>query len=137
MPPAKPPDGHVQPTRPELEILKLLWRRKALTARAIADALAEPLGWSYSTLRTVLERMVDKGLLTRQPADGANVYAAAIGKVALLGRMIQDFSSRVLELDAAPSAVYFAQSKLLTEDELEELEKMLRQDQARDRETRT
>jgi BlaI family penicillinase repressor len=115
-----------QPTKPELEILKLLWRRRALTAREISDDLAAPLGWSYSTLRTVLERMVDKGLVKRRAAEGANLYSAAIGKVALLGRMIQDFSDRVLELDSAPPAVTFAKSKLLTADELEELEMMLR-----------
>lgn len=119
-------DATSQPTKPELEILKLLWRAKQLSAREIADEIADALGWSYSTLRTVLERMVDKGLLSRRPADGVNVYAAAVGKVALLGRMIHDFSDRVLELDAAPPAVFFAQSKLLTEEELEELEKVLR-----------
>jgi len=124
-------DALSQPTRPELEILKLLWRRKSLSAREIADDLAEPLGWSYSTLRTVLERMVDKGLLKRRPADGVNAYSAAVGKVALLGRMIQDFSDRVLELDAAPSAVFFAQSKLLTKEELEELEQVLRAEETK------
>ena len=118
-------ESGAQPTKPELEILKLLWRRKDLTAREIADELGEHLGWSYSTLRTVLERMCDKGLLAKRPNDGVNVYAATIGKVALLGRMIQDFSSRVLELDAAPSAVLFAQSKLLTDEEIAELEEML------------
>lgn len=115
-----------QPTKPELQILKLLWRRKLLSAREIADDLAEPLGWTYSTLRTVLERMCEKGLLKKRAKDGVNVYAAGVGKVALLGRMIQDFSDRVLELDAAPPAVFFAHSKLLTNDEVEELEKVLR-----------
>lgn len=118
-----------QPTKPELEILKLLWRRKTLSAREIADELSVPLGWSYSTLRTVLERMCDKGLLKKRPEDGINTYAAAVGKVALLGRMIEDFSSRVLELDAAPPAIFFAQSKLLTDEEIEELEKVLHKEE--------
>ncbi|MEL7492039.1 MAG: BlaI/MecI/CopY family transcriptional regulator [Pseudomonadota bacterium] len=118
-------DPNAQPTKPELAILKLLWRRKALSARAISDEIAESLGWSYSTLRTVLERMFEKGLLSKSHQDGVNVYGARVGKIALLGRMIQDFSDRVLEMDAAPSAVMFADSKLLTEDELEELEKVL------------
>ena len=48
------------------------------------------------------------------------------GKVALLGRMILDFSDRVLELDATPSAVMFADSKLLTDDEIDELERLLK-----------
>lgn len=116
---------NAQPTRPELEILKLLWRRKDLSAREIADELSAPLGWSYSTLRTVLERMCEKGLLKKHHKGGLNIYAAAIGKVALLGRLIQDFSSRVLEIEAAPPAVLFAQSKLLTDEELEELEQVL------------
>lgn len=115
-----------QPTRPELEILKLLWRRRDLSARQIADDLAAPLGWSYSTLRTVLERMCEKNLLSRREGEGVNTYAASVTKVALLGLMIRDFSGRVLELDAAPPAVMFANSKLLTEDEVEELEKVLR-----------
>jgi predicted transcriptional regulator len=119
-------DQVLQPTKPELQILKLLWRRKSLSAREISDDLAEPLGWTYSTLRTVLERMCEKGLLKKRATDGVNVYSAGVGKVALLGRMIQDFSGRVLELDAAPSAVFFAQSKLLTNEEVEELERMLR-----------
>lgn len=119
-------DPHAQPTKPELEILKLLWRKKSMSAREISDEISAALGWTYSTLRTVLERMVDKGLLKRRAADGANLYSAAIGKVALLGRMIQDFSDRVLELDDAPPAAMFAQSKLLTTEEVEELERVLR-----------
>ncbi|MGD9801501.1 MAG: BlaI/MecI/CopY family transcriptional regulator [Parvularculaceae bacterium] len=119
-------DPSLQPTKPELAVLKLLWRKKALSAREITDVVAPEFNWTYSTMRTVIERMCEKGLLKKKPADGVNVYSAAVGKVALLSRMILDFSDRVLELDATPSAVMFADSKLLTEDELEELEKILK-----------
>jgi predicted transcriptional regulator len=121
-----PADPGFQPTKPELAVLKLLWRKKSLTAREITDEVAPDFDWSYSTMRTVIERMCDKGLLRKKTSDGVNVYSAAIGKVALISRMILDFSDRVLELDAAPSAVMFADSKLLTEDEIKELEKILR-----------
>ncbi len=131
MPPSSPPDAAPQPTKPELAILILLWRRRTASAREISDEIAESLGWSYSTLRTVLERMNEKGLLAKGQQDGVNVYSANVGKVALLGRMIRDFSGRVLELDAAPSAVMFADSKLLTDDELEELERVLRGEEDR------
>ncbi len=119
-------DQSSQPTRPELAILKTLWRRKSLSAREITDAVAPDFDWTYSTMRTVIERMCEKGLLKKKTTEGVNVYYAAVGKVALLSRMIRDFSDRVLELDAAPSAVMFADSKLLTEDEIKELEKVLR-----------
>ena len=119
-------DHALQPTKPELAVLKLLWRRKSLSAREITDDVAPEFNWTYSTMRTVIERMCEKGLLKKKSADGINVYSAAVGKVALLSRMILDFSDRVLELDAAPSAVMFADSRLLTEDEIEELEKILK-----------
>ncbi len=120
------PDPSLQPTKPELAVLKLLWRAKALSAREITDEVAPEFNWTYSTMRTVIERMCEKGLLKKKNVDGINVYSAAVGKVALLSRMILDFSDRVLELDAAPSAVMFADSKLLTEEEIKELEKILK-----------
>ncbi len=120
------PDPSLQPTKPELAVLKLLWRAKALSAREITDEVAPEFNWTYSTMRTVIERMCEKGLLKKKNIDGINVYSAAVGKVALLSRMILDFSDRVLELDAAPSAVMFADSKLLTEEEIKELEKILK-----------
>ena len=119
-------DQSLQPTKPELAVLKLLWRKKSLSAREITDEVAPDFNWTYSTMRTVIERMCEKGLFKQKTADGINVYSAAVGKVALLSRMILDFSDRVLELDAAPSAVMFADSKLLTEDEIKELEKILK-----------
>lgn len=113
------------PTKPELAILKQLWRNKEMNAREIHTEIADQFGWSYSTVRTVLERMSEKGLISKTPVEGVNVYEAEVGKVAILGRMISDFSKRVLELDAAPTAAFFAESKLLSENELEELEAVL------------
>ena len=122
-------DQNFQPTRPELAVLKLLWKGKALTAREITDIVAPSFDWSYSTMRTVLERMCEKGLLKKRQANGVNTYAPGVGKIALLSNMIQDFTDRVLELDAAPSAVMFANSKLLTEDEVAELEQLLKSEE--------
>lgn len=116
------------PTKPELQILKVLWRRKDLSAREIDAEAGRALGWSYSTTRTVLERMVDKGLIAKRVQDGLNVYAAQVSKIALLGGLIRDFSARVLELEHAPPAALFADSKLLTHEELTELEEILRED---------
>lgn len=114
------------PTKPELAILKLLWRAREMSARQIHGEIEGEFGWSYSTVRTVLERMSDKGLISKAAIDGVNIYEAEVTKVSMLGRMISDFSKRVLELDGAPAAAFFSDSKLLSENELEELESMLR-----------
>lgn len=114
------------PTKPELAILKLLWRSKEMNAREIHREIENEFGWSYSTVRTVLERMADKGLISKTPVDGVNIYEPQVGKVAMLSRMIADFSKRVLELDTTPATAFFAESKLLSDKELEELEAVLK-----------
>lgn len=118
--------GLDNPTRPELAIMKELWRDGELSARDIHSAIADQFGWSYSTVRTVLDRMSDKGLVSKTAIGGVNVFAAEVSKVALIGRMVSDFTARVLELDAAPSAALFASSKLLDTDEIAELESILK-----------
>lgn len=127
------PDPNAQPTKPELAVLKLLWSSKWLTAREIADVVGAEFSWSYSTVRTVLERMCDKDLLKKRSEDGVNLYSAGVGKIALLSGMIRDFTDRVLEIDAAPSAALFADSKLLTKDEIEELERVLNEPRSKEK----
>jgi len=119
-------NGKLDPTKPELAILKLLWHAKELNARDIHREIEADFEWSYSTVRTVLDRMADKGLISKTPIDGVNIYEAEVSKVNMLGRMIADFSKRVLELDAAPAAAFFSDSKLLSDEELNELEDILR-----------
>jgi BlaI family transcriptional regulator, penicillinase repressor len=114
-----------QPTRPELTILKLLWKQSQLSAREVHQQISGDLKWSYSTTRTTLERMCDKGLLGKRAVHGMTVYAPAVEKVALLGGLIRDFTKRVLEVEGPLPAAMFARSKLLSEDDLSALEAML------------
>ncbi|MCK7592092.1 BlaI/MecI/CopY family transcriptional regulator [Pseudomarimonas salicorniae] len=115
-----------RPSNAELELLKCLWREGTLSARELHD-LAEPaLGWSYSSTRKTLERMRDKGLVSERPRHGLNLYRAAVSKLATLAALSEDFARRVLELDGPLPVQAFAESRLLSEDEMGELEALLR-----------
>ncbi|WP_430456706.1 BlaI/MecI/CopY family transcriptional regulator [Rheinheimera sp.] len=117
----------MQPTAPELEILKLLWQLQPQTGRELHDQLADVLGWSYSSTRKTLERMVDKGLLAAELQGNQNSYSAQVTKVATLAALAQDFASRVLELKQPMPLAMFADSRLLTADDLQALEQQLQQ----------
>lgn len=119
------------PSNAELELLKCLWRRDTCSARELHDAAAPTLGWSYSSTRKTLERMVDKGLVAERAQHGLNVYRAKVGKVATLAALSADFARRVLEIDGPLPSQAFADSRLLSEDELEQLEALLH-DNAKD-----
>lgn len=65
----------------EWDILGVLWDRGEATARDVVEELAERRDWAASTVRTLLERMHGKGLVTQRRVGNVKVYAAAQPRV--------------------------------------------------------
>jgi predicted transcriptional regulator len=112
-------------TRTELSVLKQLWPSGKMSAREIHDAVSAETGWSYSTTRTIVTRMEEKGLLKRSEVHGVAVYAPAMSRVAVLGAMARELTRDVLDIKGAVPASMFADSPHLSRDELEELDAIL------------
>ena len=64
----------MKPSSSELVILKTLWANGPQSVGEIHSAISGPLGWSRSSSRKTIERMVDKGLLTQTEKHGLNIY---------------------------------------------------------------
>lgn len=109
----------------ELEVMKVLWAEGRLAAREVHERLPASLGWAASTTRTVLDRMVGKGLVEKVPFHGLNLYRPAISRAAGLAPLVRDFAARVLEMDAQPVVSLFAESGALAPEELAELERLV------------
>lgn len=113
-----------EPSDLELEVLKAFWREGAMSAREVQGLIEPELGWSASTTRTVLERMVAKGLLVRRSVHGLAVYEAQKAKVDVIGGVLNRLRG-LLEIDGRLPASAFAGSQILSEAEIEELEALL------------
>jgi predicted transcriptional regulator len=115
----------MQPTAPELEILKLLWHSQPQTARELHDEVEDILGWSYSSTRKTLERMGEKGFVSVQALGNKKIYFAEIEKVKTLAAFAQDFAKRVFEIDGPLPVAMFTDSRLIDDSEIADLEKLL------------
>jgi len=109
----------------EFDILKLIWKHQQLSNREIHEKLYEKTGWSYSTTRTVIERMVKKGYLEKRNFHGINVYTSGVSKVRAFAGQISYFAERVLEKEAMSVLPLFAKSDVLSDEELAELQELL------------
>lgn len=112
------------PTDAELDILKCFWRDGDLSASEVRARIAESLGWTSSTTRTVLERMRAKGLLTRRDVHGMAVYSTAQPKVAVIGGLMRRLGA-LLDLDGPLPAAAFSGSQILDADDIAQLEAAL------------
>ena len=73
---SKADDGTI--TQAEWEILKSLWDLGPTTARQVADHLRPSRGWAYSTVKTMLDRMVDKGLVKSRQVGNVWEFSSAV-----------------------------------------------------------
>ncbi len=121
----KPP----HPTAVELELLKSLWREGRLSARELHDRTERFTRWSFSSTRKTLERMLDKGLLAAGETHGVRVYRAKAQKLAVVASMWRDFAHRVLGGAPAAPVAHFVENDFLSRDEIEELKRMLAEDE--------
>lgn len=112
------------PTDAELDVLKCFWRDGDLSASEVRTRIADSLGWTSSTTRTVLERMRTKGLISRREAHGIAVYSATQPKVAVIGGMMRRLSA-MLEMDGPLPASAFSGSALLSAADIADLEDAL------------
>jgi predicted transcriptional regulator len=109
----------------ELSLLKSLWKEQPLSAREIHERVADELGWSFSSTRKTLERMLEKSMVSQHTRHGVLVYEAQLEKVETLAAFAHDFGRRVMEMDGPLPANMFTGSKLIDQHEIEQLEQML------------
>jgi BlaI family penicillinase repressor len=121
-------DALVDLSRAEYDILRTLWKKGRLSVREVHDQLQETYGWAYTTTKTMMDRMVEKGLLNRESFHGIYLYKPMITRPAGLARMVQFFADRVLEMEVGSVVSLFARSKALTPEEIEELNDLLTKD---------
>lgn len=105
----------------------MLWQQQPQTGKAIHARLDELYGWTYSSTRKTLERMVTKGALRWENQGNKKIYFSLLDKVPTLAAYAKDFAQRVLEIDGPLPIAMFSDSQLIKQDELSELEYLLRQ----------
>ncbi len=117
----------IKPSDYELKLLRHLWRHGRLSGREIHDASQGDTGWSYSATRKTLDRMIEKGLVRVEIVHGMKTHIATQSKLETLAALASAFARDVLDLDAPMPAAAFAGSRLISADEIDELENLLEQ----------
>ena len=114
-----------KPSESELSLLRALWEHERMSGREIHEETQAQTGWSYSSTRKTLDRMVDKGLIKVGVFHGLKVFEPKEPKLSVVAQLIRDFSRNILDSSSPLPAAAFTHSKLISADEIEELEALL------------
>jgi BlaI family transcriptional regulator, penicillinase repressor len=72
------PKPRTELTESEWAIIKAVWEAEPCTAPDIQAKLRRQTSWSYSTVRTLMDRMVAKGLLSAVKEGHLTSYRSAV-----------------------------------------------------------
>lgn len=114
-------------SRSEFTILRSLWKQHPQSTREVYDSLASR--WAYTTIKTMMDRMVAKGLLTKNTVHGVFVYRPAISRPEGVMQFVRFFADKILERDYEKVVSMFADSDTYTPEEIEELRDLLRREE--------
>ena len=70
--------ARVELTKAEWAIIKAVWEQEPCTAPAIQEKLFKQTRWTYSTARTLMDRMAAKGLLSAEKRGKMTYYSSAV-----------------------------------------------------------
>lgn len=72
------PKHNIELTEAEWAIIKAVWDSEPCTAPEVRQRLQRTTAWTYSTVRTLMDRMVAKGLLDADKARHPTIYRSAV-----------------------------------------------------------
>ena len=105
----------------QLEILQYVQDHHPATVRQVAAHLAETRGLTRTTALNVMERLREKGHLTRQLLEGVYHYSPVQSKPQLLRNLVRDFVDQALGGSLEPFVSYLAEQVQLSPEEVERL----------------
>jgi len=106
--------------------MKVVWDRGTVTVRDVYEKLHEGRQIAYTTVMTMMGILEQKGHLTRTAGERAYIYRPSEPRRKVIGRMVQDFVTRVFDGSAEPLLVHLVKNQKLDEAQLAEIEEIVK-----------
>ena len=68
-------------TEAEWEILKVVWEKEPCAAGTVQEALAQSKDWAYATVKSTMDRMVEKGFLEITRIRNLQLFRSCLSQV--------------------------------------------------------
>ena len=108
-------------------VMEALWERSPQTAADVCDAVCDRRGWSMPTVKTLLSRLVAKGAVATEPDGRRFLYTPLLERAEDVGGESRRLVDRLFGGRAAPLFAQLAESEALSDDDIAEIERLLRE----------
>ena len=114
----------------EWKVMRVVWRRPGAAVREIVAELAAETGWSYSTVKTMLARLTEKGALSLAKDANLYRYTATVDERDARRSAVRSLLDRAFDGTLGGLVHHLVADEKLSRREVEELRSLLAADQS-------
>ena len=111
----------------EHAVMEALWDENPISAADVCERVCKTRDWSMPTVKTLLGRLVAKGVVATEPDGRRFLYTPLIARSDYVGSESRRLVERLFGGRAAPLFAHLAENEALTEDDLSEIEALLKE----------
>ena len=107
----------------ELHVLEEIWKNEGITAKELAQALFERVGWSRTTTYTVISKCIEKEYVRRE--DPKYRCYSVLSRPDVQKNKVKSVLSNLFDNSVVHLFSAFAETQKLTESEKDQLRKII------------
>ncbi len=110
----------------EWAIMRIVWQKQPCAAPTVQEALQKEKGWAYTTVKTMMDRMVKKGLLKTQKIRNLYLYSSTLSESQAQKGEIMKTLKRAFDGTLTPMMQFLIENDELSENEYKQLEQLIK-----------
>ena len=111
----------------EAQVMEVLWEKSPQSTDDIALVLSKRQHWQLATIKTLLNRLLNKGAISAVQEGRRYSYSAVLQRSAWLAEQSTDLVDRVFGGRVAPLVAHFSQQRRLKAADIASLKALIKE----------
>ena len=109
----------------ESEVMQVLWAKSPRSAEDVIEALASTQDWQDATIKTLLNRLLNKGAIRAERDGRRYLYAPVLQREDWVAGESESLLQRLFDGRVAPLVAHFSQHRKLSKKDIAELRRLV------------
>ena len=132
----QPNKPNVELTEAEWEIMKIVWEKEPCAAGTVQETLAGSRNRAYSTVKTTMDRMVEKGLLEIERIRNLQLFKSRVSEVDAKRGEFRKMLKRAFDGALTPMMQFLIEHEGISAEDAAHLRKLVAKQKTEGRETK-
>lgn len=120
-----PENNAVELTEAQWDIMKVVWEKEPCAAGTVQETLAKSRDRAYSTVKTTMDRMTEKGFLEIERIRNLQLFRSCISEVDAKRGEFRKMLKRAFDGALTPMMQFLIEHEGLSKDEASQLRKLV------------